>query len=61
MQGLTNGDVLVIGHPLGPEVHPLACIALELIAVGTLEGGLILVTKLTPDIIGINLGTGIGR
>ena len=38
----------------------LAGVAEELGAVGTLDCGLILLTQLTPDIIGINLGTGIG-
>ena len=38
----------------------LASIAMELSAVGTLDSGLVLVTQLTPDIIRINLGTGIG-
>jgi len=40
-------------------VHLLAGVAEELDAVGTLDGGLVFVTQLTPDIIGINLGTGI--
>ena len=48
------------GHPLDLEVHLLAGVAEELGAVGTLDGGLILLTQLTPDIIRINLGTGIG-
>ena len=38
----------------------LAGVAEELSAVGTLDGGLILLTQLTPDIIRINLGTSIG-
>jgi len=42
-------------------VHLLAGVAEELGAVGTLDGGFILLTQLTLDIIGINLGTGIGR
>jgi len=42
-------------------VHLLAILTEELIAVGTLDSGLILLTQLTPDIIGINLSTGIGR
>jgi len=50
----------MVGHPLGLEVGLLASIAMELGAVGTLDSGLILLTQLTPDIIGINLGTGIG-
>ena len=41
-------------------VHLLARITLKLIAVGTLDCGLILLTQLTLDIIRINLGTGIG-
>jgi len=41
-------------------VHLLAGVAEELGAVGTLDGGLILLTQLTPDIIRINLGIGIG-
>jgi len=41
-------------------VHLLAGVAEELSAVGTLDGGFILLTQLTPDIIGINLDTGIG-
>ena len=51
----------MVGHPLGLEVGLLASIAMELGAVGTLDSGLILLTQLTPDIIGINLSTGIGR
>ena len=38
----------------------LAGVAEELGAVGTLDGGLVLVTQLTLDVIGINLGTDIG-
>ena len=38
----------------------LAGIALELVAICALDGGLVLLTQLTLDIIGINLGTGIG-
>ena len=45
---------------LGPEVRLLAKITQELIALLALGGGLILVTQFTPDIIGINIGTGIG-
>ena len=60
MQGLINGDVLVVGHALDLEVDFLTRITLELVAVGTLDCGLVLVTQLTPDIIRINLGTGIG-
>jgi len=41
-------------------VDPLARITLELVTLLALDSGLVLVTKLTPDIIGINLGTGIG-
>jgi len=41
-------------------VHLLAGVAEELGTVGTLDCGLVLLTQLTPDIIGINLGTGIG-
>ena len=37
----------------------LARITLKLIAVGALDSGLVLVAQLTPDIIGINTGTGI--
>ena len=51
----------MVGHRLDLEVHLLAGVAKELIAVGTLDSGLVLVTQLTLDIIGINLGTGIGR
>ena len=50
----------MIGHPLGLQMGLLASIAMELSAVGTLDSGLVLVTQLTPDIIRINLGTGIG-
>ena len=45
---------------LGLEVHLLAIFAKELIAVGTLDSGLVLVTHFTLDINRINLGTGIG-
>ena len=48
------------GHPLDLEVHLLAGVAKELIAVGTLDSGLILLAHFTPDVVGINLGTGIG-
>jgi len=50
----------VAGHPLDLEVHLLAGVAEELGAVRTLDSGLVLVTHFTPDIIGINIGTGIG-
>jgi len=50
----------VVGHRLDLEVHFLAIFAKELIAIGTLDGGLVLVTQLTLDVIGINLGTDIG-
>jgi len=60
LQGLVNGDVLMIGHPLGLEVGLLASITMELGAVGTLDCGLVLLTQLTPDIIRINFGTDIG-
>jgi len=45
---------------LGLKVDLLASIALELIAVGTFDGGSSFLTQLTPDLIGINHGTGIG-
>ena len=45
---------------LGPEVRLLAKITLELVTLLAFDCGLVLVTKLTLDIIGINLGTGIG-
>ena len=38
----------------------LAGIALELVAISALDGRLVLLTQLTLDIIGIDLGTGIG-
>ena len=41
-------------------VHFLARITLELVTLLALDSGLVLVTQLTLDIIGINLGTGIG-
>jgi len=50
----------VISHPLSLQVGLLASITLELIAVGTPDGGSSLLAQLTPDLIGINLGTGIG-
>ena len=50
----------MIGHRLDLEVHFLAIFAKELIAVGALDGGLILLAHFTPDIIRINLGTGTG-
>jgi len=50
----------VVGHALNLEVDLLAGVAEELGAVGTLDCGLILLTQLTLDVIGINLGTGIG-
>ena len=50
----------MVGHRLDLEVHFLAIFAKELIAIGTLDGGLILLAHFTPDIIRINLGTGIG-
>ena len=51
----------MVGRHLLLLVHFLAGLAEELGAVGTFDGGLILLTQLTLDIIGINLGTGIGR
>jgi len=50
----------VLRGNLGLEVHLLAGIAEELVTLLALEGGLILLTHFTPDIIGINLGTDIG-
>ena len=49
-----------MGRDLLLLVHFLAIFAKELIAIGTLDGGLVLVTQLTLDVIGINLGTDIG-
>ena len=60
MQGLVNRDVLVVRCGLCSEVDPLARITLELVTLLALDSGPILITQLTPDIIGINLGTGIG-
>ena len=41
-------------------MDPLARITLELVTLLALDGGLILLSQLTLDIIRINLGTGIG-
>jgi len=60
LQGLVNRDVLVVGRHLLLLVHFLAGLAEELGAVRTLDSGLILLAQFTLDIIGINLGTGIG-
>jgi len=60
LQGLVNRDVLVVRCGLCSEVDPLARITLELVTLLALDSGPILITQLTPDIIGINLGTGIG-
>jgi len=51
----------VVGHPLDLEVHLLAIFTEELVTLLALDSGLILLTHFTPDIVGINLGTGIGR
>ena len=50
----------MVGRHLLLLVHFLARITLELVTLLALDSGLVLVTQLTLDIIGINLGTGIG-
>ena len=50
----------MVGHPLDLKVDPLARITLKLVAMGALDSGSSLLTQLAPDLIGINLGTGIG-
>jgi len=50
----------VVGRHLLLLVHFLAGLAEELVTLLALDGGLVFVTPLTNDIIGINLGTGIG-
>jgi len=49
----------VAGHPLDLEVNLLAGVAEELVTLLAFDCGLV-VTHFTPDIIGINLGTGTG-
>ena len=50
----------MVGRHLLLLVHFLASLAEELVTLLALDGGLVFVTPLTNDIIGINLGTGIG-
>jgi len=51
----------MVRRRLGLEMGLLAKITLKLIAVGTPDSGSSLITQLTPDLIGINHGIGIGR
>ena len=60
LEGLVSGDEHVMGRDLLLLVDPLASITLELVTLLALDGGLVLLAQLTPDIIRINLGTGIG-